>query len=425
VPTRRDAVAARVPALTSPVYRRFLGGTFIGNVGSWMQATALGWLVLGLTNSPAALGLVSAIQTAPILFFSIFAGVLADRVDRRRLLVSMQLAAAGVALVLALLTTAGVVAFWHVVVLAFVAGTVTAVQTPSYQAVVSTLVDRTAIGSAVALNSAQFNLSRILGPAIAGAVIAAGGLQLAFWGNTIALLLVAGILATLAVVSQPGLVRAEATLWANLMDGIRYVQRDRVMAVLVLLAAVPALFMLNYLVLLPVYARDVLKIGAPGLGLLSGAIGAGALAGAVGLALLRPSGGSSRSMLLGLGIGSVALVVFSVSRFVPLSVAALAVLGTCQVLYYATTNTLIQVLVPPRLRGRVISLYILTSWGVIPIGNLGAGAVAEHLGPTVALAGGGAITLAVLVAVVVAFPPIRGLRGDRASAAPAQEPATG
>jgi MFS family permease len=425
VPTRRDAVAARVPALTSPVYRRFLGGTFIGNVGSWMQATALGWLVLGLTNSPAALGFVSAIQTAPILFFSIFAGVLADRVDRRRLLVSMQLAAAGVALVLALLTTAGVVAFWHVVVLAFVAGTVTAVQTPSYQAVVSTLVDRTAIGSAVALNSAQFNLSRILGPAIAGAVIAAGGLQLAFWGNTIALLLVAGILATLAVVSQPGLVRAEATLWANLMDGIRYVQRDRVMAVLVLLAAVPALFMLNYLVLLPVYARDVLKIGAPGLGLLSGAIGAGALAGAVGLALLRPSGGSSRSMLLGLGIGSVALVVFSVSRFVPLSVAALAVLGTCQVLYYATTNTLIQVLVPPRLRGRVISLYILTSWGVIPIGNLGAGAVAEHLGPTVALAGGGAITLAVLVAVVVAFPPIRGLRADRASAAPAQEPATG
>jgi MFS family permease len=425
VPTRRDAVAARVPALTSSVYRRFLGGTFIGNVGSWMQATALGWLVLGLTNSPAALGLVSAIQTAPILFFSIFAGVLADRVDRRRLLVSMQLAAAGVALVLALLTTAGVVTFWHVVVLAFVAGTVTAVQTPSYQAVVSTLVDRTAIGSAVALNSAQFNLSRILGPAIAGAVIAAGGLQLAFWGNTIALLLVAGILATLAVVSQPGLVRAEATLWANLMDGIRYVQRDRVMAVLVLLAAVPALFMLNYLVLLPVYARDVLKIGAPGLGLLSGAIGAGALAGAVGLALLRPSGGSSRSMLLGLGIGSVALVVFSVSRFVPLSVAALAVLGTCQVLYYATTNTLIQVLVPPRLRGRVISLYILTSWGVIPIGNLGAGAVAEHLGPTVALAGGGAITLAVLVAVVVAFPPIRGLRADRASAAPAQEPATG
>jgi MFS family permease len=425
VPTRRDAVAARVPALTSPVYRRFLGGTFIGNVGSWMQATALGWLVLGLTNSPAALGLVSAIQTAPILFFSIFAGVLADRVDRRRLLVSMQLAAAGVALVLALLTTAGVVAFWHVVVLAFVAGTVTAVQTPSYQAVVSTLVDRTAIGSAVALNSAQFNLSRILGPAIAGAVIAAGGLQLAFWGNTIALLLVAGILATLAVVSQPGLVRAEATLWANLMDGIRYVQRDRVMAVLVLLAAVPALFMLNYLVLLPVYARDVLEIGAPGLGLLSGAIGAGALAGAVGLALLRPSGGSSRSMLLGLGIGSAALVVFSVSRFVPLSVAALAVLGACQVLYYATTNTLIQVLVPPRLRGRVISLYILTSWGVIPIGNLGAGAVAEHLGPTVALAGGGAITLAVLVAVVVAFPPIRGLRADRASAAPAQEPATG
>jgi MFS family permease len=420
---RRQAFAARVPALASRDYRRFFGGTFVGNVGSWMQITALGWLVLGLTNSPAALGLVSAIQTAPILFFSIFAGVIADRVDRRRLLVSMQVAAAATALALAVLTTAGVIAFWHVAVIALVAGMITAFQTPAYQAVVSTLVSREAIGSAVALNSAQYSLARVLGPALAGAVIAAGGIQLAFWGNTFALLLVAVVVATLKLASQPQLVRAEATLWANLMDGIRYVQRDATMRVLVLLAAVPALFLLNYLVLMPVYARDVLQIGAPGLGLLTGSIGVGAVVGAVGLALLRPSGGSGRGMLLGLGIAGIALVVFATSRSVPLSAAALAVLGACQLIYYATTNTLIQVLVPPRLRGRVISLYILTSWGVMPIGHLTAGAVAEHLGPTVALAGGGVITLLAVAGVVLAFPAVRDLRADRVSLAPADDPA--
>ena len=211
-------------------------------------------------------------------------------------------------------------------------------------------------------------------------MIAAGGLQLAFWGNAVALVIVAGVLWSLKVATQPA-ARAQASMWANLLDGIRYVRSRRIITVLVLLAGVPAMFLLNYLVLLPVYARDVLDIGAPGLGLLSGGIGVGALAGALLLATLRPSGGSGRSLLAGLVVASLAEIVFAVSRFVPLSVVALAVLGGCQVLYYATTNTLLQVLVPARLRGRVMSLYILTSWGLIPIGNLLAGFVAERAAP--------------------------------------------
>ena len=294
----------------------------VGSIGSWMQATAQGWLVLDLTDSPAALGVVSALQTLPILLFSVLAGVVADRVDKRRLLASTQLFAAAVALVLAVLTTLGVVEFWHVAVLALLAGTATAIQTPAYQAIVSTLVDRPAIGSAVALNSAQFNLSRILGPSLAGAVIAAGGLQLAFWGNSLALVVVAGVLWSLKVAAQPA-ARAQASMWANLLDGIRFVRSTRIIAVLVLLAGVPALFLLNYLVLLPVFARDVLVIGAPGLGLLSGGIGIGALAGALGLAALRPSGGSGRSLLAGLVVASIAEMVFAVSRIVPLSVQRL------------------------------------------------------------------------------------------------------
>lgn len=378
-----------------------------------MQATAQGWLVLGLTNSPGLLGLVSAVQTAPTLFFSLFAGVLADRVDRRRLLVATQVAGSVLAAALAVLTTTGAVEFEHVVVLAFLAGTAGSLATPAYQAIVSTLVPREAIGSAIALNSAQFNLSRVVGPSLAGALIAAGGIALAFWANALALAIVALLLATLPIAAQPDLVRVQASMWSNLLDGLRYVRRHADVRVLVLLAAAPALFLLNYLVLLPVYARDILGIGAAGLGLLSGAIGIGALSGAILLALLQPAGGSGRLMFGGLGVASVALVVFATSRSVPLSVVALAVLGACQVAYYATANTLIQVLVPGRLRGRVMSLYILTSWGMIPIGNLVAGGVAERFGAPVALAGGGAVTLAAVVAVAVAAPRVRDLRPDR------------
>jgi len=405
-------IAARLPALASPVYRRFLAGAFVGTLGSWMQTTAQGWLVLDLTNSPALLGVTSAASTAPMLFLSLFAGVLADRVDRRRLLVATQLAGGLLAAALAALVATGVVEFWHVVVIGTLAGAASALGLPAFQAIVSTLVDRDAIGNAVALNSAQFNLGRIVGPTAAGAAIAAGGLALAFWSNAVSFLVVAFVLATLRIAPQPTLVRVEASLWSNLVDGIDHIRRERIVGVLVLLAAVPALFVLNYLVLMPVYARDVLGVGAAGLGLLTAGVGVGALTGALLVAILRPAGGNGRLLLVGLTLCSLALVVFAVSRWLPLSLAALAVLGAAQVAYYATTNTLIQVLVPARLRGRVMSLYVLTSLGVIPFGNLFAGIVAQRFGPTIALAGGGVATLAILGWVVVTFPELRAVRAE-------------
>lgn len=382
----------------------------MGSIGAWMQATALGWLVLGLTDSRFALGLTSAASTAPILFLSIFAGVLADRVNIRRLLAGAQLASAGVAIVLAVLTTTGVVEFWHVLVLAALAGAAGALASPAFQAVVSTIVDREAIGSAVALNSAQFNLSRVLGPTVAGFIIAAGSLALAFWANAIGLLIVAALILSLPISRASSAARVEASMWANLVDGVRYVRAERSIALLVLLAAIPALFILNYLVLMPVFARDVLKIGAPGLGLLNASLGVGALTGALLVAVTRPGGGSGRLILLGLGSASIALIVFGLSTWLPVSCIALAALGGSQVAYYATTNTLIQILVSPRLRGRVLSLYILTSLGVIPFGNLVAGAVAERFGAPLALAGGGTATLIILAIVAVSFPGLRTLR---------------
>ena len=407
-------VAARLPALAAPTFRTFLLAAFIGNIGAWMGTTAQGWLVLGLTDSPAALGVTSAAGSAPVLFLSLLAGVLADRIDRRLIMVGTQAAGALFAAVLATLTMSGTVEYWHVLVLAVLAGSATALAMPTFQAIVSTLVPNGAIGNAVALNSAQFNLSRILGPVAAGVAIAAGGQSLAFWVNAIALSLVALVLWRLPLATaSAAATRAEASMWSNLLDGLRYVRADPTVLVLLVLAAVPGLLMLNYLPMLPVYARDILDIGAGGLGLLTASIGVGALAGALGVAVLRPGGGSGRLVVAGLIVASGALITFALSTWLPLSMLALAVLGGAQVAYYATTNTLLQVIVPPRLRGRVMSLYILTSWGAIPIGNLLAGILAERFGAPAALAWGGAITLIVAVVVGLTYHPLRRARPER------------
>lgn len=409
-------LARVLPAFASVSFRRFFVGAFVGNLGLWMQATAQGWLVLELTNSPALLGLTSAAASAPTLFLTLVAGVLADRVDRPRLIIACQVVAAAAAAALAALVSSGGVAYWHVFVLATVAGAAQAFATPALQAIVPSLVDRAAIGNAVALNSAQFNLSRVLGPSIAGTLIAAGGLALAFWANAVALLVVALVVWSVGRLSPATIIQAEASLWRNLLDGLRFVRRERLVRVILGLAIVPSLLVLNYLVLLPLYARDILRIGAEGLGLLTAAVGLGALGGALAVAVLRPGGGSGRLMLAALGLGSLAVAMFGISTDVTLSLLALALVGAALTAYYATANTLIQLLSPPRLRGRILSLWTLAALGAVPVGNLAAGAVAERLGAPVALGVGGlASALAVLV-VGAAVPELGRLRpGEVAS----------
>ncbi len=422
-PTARGAMTTRsrgglvriLPAFASASFRRFFAGAFVGNLGLWMQATAQGWLVLELTNSPALLGLTSAAASAPTLFLTLVAGVLADRVDRPRLIVACQVVAALAAAVLAGLVSTSSVAYWHVFVLATVAGAAQAFATPALQAIVPSLVDRAAIGNAVALNSAQFNLSRVLGPTIAGALIAAGGLALAFWANAVALLVVAVVVWSVGRLSPATIIQAEASLWRNLLDGLRFVRRERLVGVILGLAVVPSLLVLNYLVLLPLYARDILRVGAGGLGLLTAAVGLGALGGALGVAVLRPGGGSGRLMLGALGLGSCAVAVFGVSTDVTLSLLALALVGAALTAYYATANTLIQLLSPPRLRGRILSLWTLAALGAVPIGNLAAGAVADRFGAPVALSVGGMASAVAVLLVGVAVPELWRLRPAEAA----------
>ena len=399
------------------MYRRFLLGSMIATVGGFMQQTAQGWLVLELTNSPALLGLAGAVAGLPTLFLAVVAGVLADRLDRRKLLVATNAASALFALLLAILTSLGLVAYWHVLVLAFLAGLAMTIQMPASQAIVSTIVDRTSIGNAVALNSAQYNLTRILAPALAGLFIAAGVLELGFWVNAAALALVAVLIAGLPIPSPRTADRVQAAMWRDLQDGVRFVGANRRLAIVVLLPAVPALFVLNYLTFIPVYARDILETGAAGLGLLTGAIGVGALVGALSVATLRPAGGSGRLMLGGLAIVGAGLSVFALSRSLPVSMIALAIQGAFQVAYYSTTNTLIQVLVPARLRGRVLSLYVLTSIGLIPVANLVGGALAEVFGVEAVLAGGGLLTVVIVALVILFEPGVARLRASHLAAA--------
>jgi len=387
----------------------------IATIGAFTQQTAQGWLVLELTDSAGLLGLAGAVAGLPTLFLVVVAGVLADRLDRRRLLMLTNSVGGLCALALALLTTFGVVQYWHVLVLALVAGVALTVQMPTGQAVVSTVVDRTLIGNAVALNSAQYNLTRIVAPAAAGLFIAAGSLALGFWVNAIALGIVVWILAGLTIPSPHAADRAHSAMWLDLRDGLRFVAANRTLMTVVLLPAIPALFVLNYLTFIPIYARDILQTGAVGLGLLTGSIGVGALAGALTLASLRPSGGSGRLMLAGLGVVGASLATFALSRSLPLSMAVLALQGACQVAYYSTTNTLIQVLVPARLRGRVLSLYTLTSIGLIPVANLVGGALAEVVGVDRVLAAGGVITVATVLLVAFLEPGVGRLRAAHLS----------
>ena len=376
-----------------------------------MQITAQGWLVLRLTGSPALLGLAAFAGSAPSLALTLYAGLLADRIDRRKLLLWTQVVLAVLAAILALLDQTGAVRFWQVLVLAVFGGVANALGGPAFQALVPSLVDRRALGNAIALNSAQFNLGRILGPAAAGLLIGSMGEASTFWLNALSFVAVIVALAAIRDRDQAAMVRQEQGLWANLMDGFVHVRHEKVLLALLVLAGAPAVLILPYLALLPVYAQ-ALGIGAPGLGLLTASIGVGALAGAVAVALLRQGGASGRTTLGGLSAMCVAVAAFSASSFVPISCVALGVLGAAQVLYYTGTNTLVQLLSPGRLRGRILSIYVLTSIGLTPLGSLLAGAVAQAVGAPITLVAGGALTAVALGLVLRWCPALARLRID-------------
>jgi MFS family permease len=381
-------------------FRLLWGGQLVSLVGTWMQSVAQAWLVLELTASPFRLGLVSALQFAPMLLFSFIAGALADRLPKRRLVVASQSVLFTQALVLAMLVAYGHVAYWHVAVLALVYGVANTVDMPTRQAFIVELVGREDLPNAIALNSAMFNGARIVGPALAGLLIARWGMAPAFLVNALSFL---PVIAALLAMHADGRPRARVVrrIADEIGEGVRYaVRTPRIRLTLAMVLAVSA-FLFNYNVVVPLLARDVLHQEARGFGLLMATLGLGAVAGAVTLAVLSRGRPPVAAVAVPALVQAAATALLAAVGSMPAAAALLLVMGFCGILFMAGSNATLQLTVPDELRGRIMSLHTLVFAGITPFGSLLIGSVAEGFGVRSSLvigsAGGAVAVLALLV----------------------------
>lgn len=378
-------------------YRLLWVGTLISSSGDWMDQVAFNWLVYDLTGSPVFLGLVNLCRMAPILAFTLVGGVVADRVERRKLLFTTQVIAMVLALGLAWLVVSGLVQVWMVMLVAAARGLTMSFNQPARQSLVSELVPARDLQNAIALNSAALNLTRILGPSVGGLLIAWVGVSGAFLVNGLSFLAVLYGLAQMRFPSRPG-ERTRASLWCELRDGVRYSASHRGLRLLIPLALLPLVFGMPYMSMLTVFAKDVLHAGSSGLGVMTAAAGAGAVLGALVVAGRAPGRPTQRMLLALWGFG-LSLVAFALAPAMWLAVPALLAVGASQQVFMATNNTLIQTIVDPRYRGRVLSTLFLNR-GMVPLGTIVAGALAATIAPQVAIAALAAclVTMAALFA---------------------------
>lgn len=384
-------------ALAFRDYRLLWWGLVVSNIGTWMQMVAQGYLVYSLTHSPFALGLVGFVRAVPVFTFSLFAGVVADRVDRRILLIVTQTLAAIFALVLAVLTSTGVVTVWMILILAFLSASVASFDNPTRQALVPDIVGKEYIANAVALNSAAFNGTGILGPSLAGVALGIVGTAACFYINAASFLAV--IVALILMASVPNRTMRKQTMLQNLREGFGYVRGNRVVASLLILIGAVGFLGRPYTQLMPAVQRDVLHVGATGLGILMAFSGIGALGGALAIAALSTFRHRGLLLMISVGAFGVAIIAFALSRSFPLSLGLLTVVGCSGTMSMSLTNMIIQLRVPGDLRGRVMSMYTMIAMGMMPLGSMALGTIANFVGvPETLLFGGvGCIIALVLV----------------------------
>ena len=392
-------------ALSNPNYRLFWIGAFLSNVGTWMQAVAQGWLVLTLTNSPFWLGLDAFVATAPGLVFTLVGGVFADLIDRRRLLLFTQVAAGIAAFGLAILVATNVVNRWMVLGFSFVTGCCMALASPSFLAMTYDLVGREDLANAIAMNSTQFQLSRVVGPALAGVAFRVFGLAGCFFANAVSFVAVIAALTRVRPQLHPQAaahsVRDRRALWHDLIEGFRYVRNRPRVSALLMLSAVNSLFGAPYFTMVPIYARDIFHLGETGLALMMGTAGAGAFVAALLVAYLGDFRRKGQFVLGGAILFGICITNFALTTSLALSLIFLFGLGFALVCSVAITNTLLQKLVTDQMRGRVMSMFIVSFIGTMPIGNIVAGALSNRFGPQKTLAAGGLIVSFFATAVAI------------------------
>jgi MFS family permease len=395
-------------------YRLFFGGQVISLIGTWMQQVAQAWLVLELTGDPFMLGLVAAAQYLPVMALGLFGGLIADQLPKRRTLLATQAVSMVLAFVLFGLTVSGLIEVWHVLLLALLLGAANSIEMPTRQSFIAEMVGRENIRTAVGLNSAVFNSARVVGPAIAGLTIGLLNISAAFLVNGLTFL---AVIIGLLLMRESELHRLPAPqrpdglreVGESLAEGLSFVRGQRTVLATIVAVSVVGIFGLNFTVLVPPLAKEVLGSDAMGFGFLMTATGVGSVMAALAVAFARrsrPSYIAGGAIVLGL-----ASIVLALSRDFTLSMVALFAIGAGSIAMGATANTVIQMAAPDRLRGRVLSIYVTTYVGTMPIGSVLAGWVASQWGAPLALGLGGAVCMAV------------GLAARGWLSSPAQEPA--
>jgi len=387
-------------------YQLFFGGQIISLTGTWMQLVAQSWLVYRLTGSAAMLGFVGFSGQIPVFLLAPIGGAFADRHNRRNIIVFTQTASMLLAFVLAALTLANRVHVWHVFALASLLGMVNALDIPTRQAFVVDMVGKNDVLNAIALNSTMFNSARIIGPAVAGVLLETVGEGWCFFVNAVSYIAVIVGLLLMRINTQER-VRSQGSAFDSILEGFNYVAHTRPVRALLLMLGLFSLLAMPYVVLMPIFADKILQHGASGLGLLMGASGIGALAGALTLATRQGVHGLGRWVAFSAAAFGVSLILFSLSRWFWISAVLLLPVGFSMIVQMASSNTLIQVMVPDNLRGRVMAVYSMMFMGMAPFGALLAGTIAQHIGAPTTLMIGGAVCIAAATAFWLRLPALR------------------
>ncbi len=380
-------------SLRHPNYRLFFAGQLLSLVGTWMQNVAQLWLVYRLTGSGMDLGLAGFMNHFPVVLLAPWGGMLADRCDRRRLLLCTQAVALVQAALLAYLTLSGHVQVWHVYLLAGVLGLSQGVDIPARQSFIIELVGREDLPNAIALNSSMFNAARLLGPVAAGVLVAVAGEGVCFLANSVSFLCVMAALLAMRLPARPRPASGERALRA-IAEGFAYAWRAPHIRWLLCMVALGSLMGVPYAVLLPIIADRMLGAGPQGLGLLAGSAGLGAVCGALALAVRSGARGLGAWIAAAAGVFGAGLLCLAASTALPWAMASLVMVGLGMVVQMAGANTLLQVLSGDHMRGRVMALFSMMYMGMVPLGSLLAGWLCDRVGPALTVGMGGALCVA-------------------------------
>ena len=398
----------RYPALTYHNYRLWFAGQVTSLMGTWMQSTAQGFLIYQITGSPIYLGYVAFAAGAPTWLFTLYGGVIADRVPRRTLLMTTQSVMMVLAFVLAGLTATGLVQPWHIIVLAFLLGVANAFDAPARQSFTLEMVDRPDLANAIALNATMFNTGSAVGPAIAGFTYALAGPAWCFFLNGISFLAIIAALFLMKLKPFVKQVRRTSTT-TDLKEGFSYVAHQPTVRTLMAIIGVVTLFGLSISTLLPAWSVTILGGDATTNGLLQSARGFGALLSAFGMASLGRFKFKGKLLTVGTFALPVMLLFFSQVRLIPLSMLALFCVGLAQMPIMNLSNALVQTQVPDAIRGRIMGIYTLVFFGMMPIGGLWAGTLADRTSEPFVVVFGALIVLITAIVIYVFFPRIRKL----------------